>query len=160
MYVGLDLAGKEENETGICILDDEIVSQIIFKDNKIIECSKKASVVAIDAPLTESKKPFRDAERELMAEFGPMLPLNTPGMKILSKRARRIKDAIKDVCEVIETYPRAVEKVLDLDRGRSKFKSDHEFDAYLCALTARNYSKGKYEIYGDKLESIILPSQS
>ncbi|MBS3782164.1 MAG: hypothetical protein KGY68_06110, partial [Candidatus Thermoplasmatota archaeon] len=126
----------------------------------IIEFVREASTVAIDAPLTESKKPFRPAERELMKEFGPMLPLNTPGMKKLSERARGIKGKLKDECEVIETYPRAVEKVLEIEKTKSDFESEHEFDAYLCALTAKKYSEGKYERYGKRPESIILPCRS
>ncbi len=160
MYVGIDLAAKEKNETGLCILDGELDTQTIFKDKKILQLAKKASVVAIDAPLTESEKPFRKAERELMKEFGPMLPLNTPGMKILSKRAQILKKSLQKECEVIETYPRAVEKVCKIEKTKSDFESGHEFDAYLCALTAKSYSEDKYKEYGEGQETIILPSRS
>jgi len=88
MYVGIDLAAKEENETGICILDGDIEVQLVFKNHEIIKSVKKASVAAMDAPLTESEAAFRPAERELMSNFGPMLPLNTPGMKTLSEEGK------------------------------------------------------------------------
>ncbi len=158
MYVGIDLAAKEKNETGVCILDDEVEVKIVFEDEMIIQCGRGASVAAIDAPLTESKKVFRPAERELMTKFGPMLPLNTPGMKTLSKRANCIKKALEEECEIIETYPRAVEKVLDVEK--SDFESQHEFDAYLCALTAKSFSEGRYERFGEGSGPIILPCQS
>lgn len=159
MYIGIDLAGKEENETGICVLDGNIDIHTVFESETIIRRARKASIVAIDAPLTESEKAFRPVERELMKEFGPMLPLNTPGMKKLSKRARRIKNALQGECEIIETYPRAVEEVLDIEKTKGDFESGHEFDAYLCALTAKSYSEGKYERYGERTESIVLPSR-
>jgi len=95
-----------------------------------------------------------------MVEFGPMLPLNTPGMKILSKRAKQIKDTLQEKCEVIETYPRAIEKVCNIEKTKGDFETDHEFDAYLCVLTAKSYSKGKYKKYGEEQEVIILPSRS
>ncbi len=160
MYAGIDLAAKEENETGLCMLDEELDTRTVFKEKEIIKWAKKASFVAIDAPLTESDKPFRKAERELMKEFGPMLPLNTPGMKILSKRARLLKKSLQKECEVIETYPRAIEKVCEIRKTKSDFKSEHEFDAYLCALTAKSYSEDKYKEYGEGQETIILPDRS
>ncbi len=160
MYLGIDLSGKEENETGTCVLDGDITARTVFKNETIIRQARKASVVAIDAPLTECEKAFRTAERELMEEFGPLLPLNTPGMKKLSRRARRIKDFLQEECEIIETYPRAVEKVLDIDKTIDDFRNEHEFDAYLCALTAKKYSEGKYKKYGERFKSIILPAKT
>lgn len=159
MYLGIDLAAKEENRSGVCRLDSNLVVQTVFEDGVIIELSRKAEVVAIDGPLTDTEKPFRPAERELMEEFGPMLPLNTPGMELLTERARRIKAALPEGCEVIETYPRAVEEVLDINKTKSDFKNEDEFDAYLCALTAKRYSEGKYKRYGDEAGSIVLPLQ-
>lgn len=156
MFVGIDLAGKESNETGICVLNDDIVTKIVFKDEEIISHCKGAKVVAVDAPLTSTNKPFRKAERELMKEIGPILPLNTPGMQTLSERALHLQRKIEDK-KVIETYPRAVEKVIDLNEKKDRFETEHEFDAYLCALTARKYHKNKVKIYGESPETIAIP---
>ncbi|MFP4001115.1 MAG: DUF429 domain-containing protein [Thermoplasmata archaeon] len=157
MYVGLDLSGREENGTGVCILDSTLEFYTVFEDTEIIELALNSEIVAVDAPLTDTDKAFRPAEREMMEDFGPMLPLNTPGMKLLSKRGRRIKEELAEECEVIETYPRAVEKILDTKKTREHFENEDEFDAYLCALTAKKYSEGEYRRYGEEPESIILP---
>jgi len=49
---------------------------------------------------------------------------------------------------------------LDVEKERGDFESQHEFDAYLCALTAQSYSDGNYKKYGQEPENIILPSRS
>lgn len=163
MYGGIDLAAKVENKTGICTLSShgDIKSGTVFADKAVMKKMKKCSVIAIDAPLSETEQPFRQAERELMSEFGAMLPLNTPGMKVLSKRAVRLRKDLerKTNSVVIETYPRAVEKNLSLNRGDldTDFKNEHEYDAYLCALTAKKYSENEYEEFGKDGETIILP---
>ncbi len=158
MYSGIDLSAKEENPTGICIFNDEIEVFTVFTDKDIIAEMKDQKVVAVDAPLTETEKAFRDAEREMMKEFGPMLPINTPGMKKLSERALEIKDELK--CEVIETYPRAVEKSLNIDKSDLSldFSNEHEYDAYLSALTARAFDIGDAIRFGQDSEFIYIPS--
>ncbi len=162
MYGGIDLAAKVENDTGVCRLveDGRYELHTVFEDEEIIDLVKNSSVIAVDAPLTETEKPFREAERELMNKFGPMLPLNTPGMKELRERAVRLKENLERISKavLIETYPRAVEKVLNLNRKVVKIDFDnvHEYDAYLCALTAKKYDQGEYERYGEKTESIVL----
>jgi len=156
MYVGIDLAAKKGNKTGVCSLNREIDARTVFEDDKIIKLAKEGEVVAIDAPLSTTEKPFRSAEREMMEEFGPMLPLNTPGMLSLSKRARQIRKRLEEV-EMIETYPRAVEQIIDERKDRKHFENEHEFDAYLCALTAKRYSEGRYRKYGEGSETIVLP---
>lgn len=157
MYAGIDLAAKEKNETGVCLLNDDIDARTVFRDEEIIKIAKEGEVVAIDAPLTRSDEPFRPAERKMMTEFGPMLPLNTPGMLLLVERSRQIRGRLEGDSEVIETYPRAVEQVIDDREDRKHFQNDHEFDAYLCALTAKRYSRGRYKKYGEKSEFIVLP---
>ena len=156
MYVGIDLAAEEENQTGVCSLNEKIDARTVFKNDKIIKIAKEGEIVAIDAPLTRSDEPFRPAEREMMNEFGPMLPLNTPGMLSLSNRARQIRKRLEDI-EIIETYPRAVEQIIDERKDRKHFENEHEFDAYLCALTAKRYSEGRYRKYGEESETIVLP---
>ncbi|MFW5953358.1 MAG: hypothetical protein ACOCSJ_04275 [Candidatus Natronoplasma sp.] len=157
MYVGIDLAAKEKNETGVCLLNDDIDAKTVFRDEEIVKIARKGEVVTIDAPLTRSDEPFRPAERKMMSEFEPMLPLNTPGMLLLAERARQIRGRLEEDSEVIETYPRAVEQVIDDREDRKHFQNDHEFDAYLCALTAKRYSEGRYKRYGEEFEFIVLP---
>ncbi|MFP3872600.1 MAG: DUF429 domain-containing protein [Candidatus Natronoplasma sp.] len=163
MYGGVDLAAKVENETGVCVLDSDRINSIrtVFEDESIIHLVKGCSVIAVDAPLTDTRKPFREAERELMSEFGGMLPLNTSGMKKLCERAVMLKGVLESETDgiVIETYPRAVEKAMDVEEEEIDFESGHEYDAYLCALTAKNYDEGRYERYGKSGETIVIPSR-
>jgi len=35
--VGVDLAAKESNPTGICVLDDKIVVETVYTDREIVE---------------------------------------------------------------------------------------------------------------------------
>jgi len=156
MYGGLDLAAKVSNETGLCILNDQIELYTVHEDDVILELLSSLKVIAIDAPLTEKDLAFRKAERELMKEYGPIFPLNMAGMRKLSKRGLEIKDKLKG--EVIETFPRAVEKHLkiDMDGLDIEFGNQHEYDAFLCALAAKRYYEGSYKSYG-KDEVIIVP---
>ncbi|MEF8874204.1 MAG: hypothetical protein V5A88_05980 [Candidatus Thermoplasmatota archaeon] len=162
MYGGIDLAAKVENGTGVSTLSSHgIKSATVFAEKAIIKKMGECSVIAIDAPLSRTEKPFREAERELMSEFGSILPLNTPGMKSLSKRAVRLRKKLerKTSAVVIETYPRAVEKVLSVNRKMldADFKNEHEYDAYLCAVAAKKYDENMYEEFGKAKETIILP---
>ncbi len=153
MYVGIDLAASDEGPTGICRLNDWMECFTVYSDQEIEEKTKGAEVVAVDAPITRDDVSFRGAERALMKEYGPMLPLNTPGMKKLSKRALKLFD------DVIETYPRAVEKTVECGQDEEEFKNEHEYDAYLCALTAKAYAQGECEAYGEKGERIVVPER-
>ncbi len=160
MYLGIDLAAKEENPSGICILNDSIETYTVNTDKQILELTDGAEVVAIDAPLTESSEAFRDAERELIEEgLGPILPLNTPGMERLIERAEGIKNKIDLDVKIIETYPRAVEKALEL-REQDKderYQNEHEYDAYLCALAARSFHLDDHRVFGRDEERIMIP---
>lgn len=160
MLAGLDLAGNEKNDTGICLLNNEIELYTVKTDEEILDKLGRVHLVAIDAPLIQTNKPFRNAEKELMKKYGPILPLNTPGMKKLTNRALILIKKLN--CDIIETYPRAVEKSLDIKEENTdiKFQNDHEYDAYLCALSARFYRKEEYESYGTNDEVIIIPKKN
>lgn len=156
MYLGIDLAAVETRPTEICLMDDEVRTWTVQKDDKILQKVDTAEVVAVDAPLTETDKAFREAERELMKEHGPILPLNTPGMVELSERALRL---FGDRSNVIETYPRAVESSLGMSREgvRYDFEEEHQYDAFLCSFTAGAYAEDEYICYGEGDETIIIP---
>ncbi len=156
MYGGLDLAAKVSNETGLCILNDQIELYTVHEDDVILELLSSQKVIAIDAPLTEKDVAFRKAERELMKEYGPIFPLNMTGMRKLSKRGLEIKSKL--IGEIIETFPRAVEKNLQIEADRLdiEFSNQHEYDAFLCSLAAKKYFEGSYKSYGND-EVIIVP---
>ncbi|MFW6376010.1 MAG: hypothetical protein ACOCZJ_02500 [Thermoplasmatota archaeon] len=156
MFGGLDLAAKEINITGLCIIHESIELYTVYDDDIIIKLLSDQKVTAIDAPLTEKKVAFRDAERKLMKDYGPIMPINMIGMRKLSQRGLEIKNELSG--EVIETFSRGVEKSLeiDIDGLDIYFENQHEYDAYLCALAAKNYYEGNYRVYG-KEEVIIIP---
>ncbi len=156
---GLDLASKEKNPTGICYYDKELNFSILYSNEEIIKYIKKVlpDLVVIDAPLSLEKLPFRDSERELIKRgFRPM-PLTIKSIRELAERAIKIKEILeKDFkIEVIETFPRAVEKILGYNflTFKGYFRSKHIYDAWLCYLTGLFYKIGKYE----NVKGIVLP---
>ncbi len=164
--IGIDLAGKEKNDTGICIyflkqLGDEeqkIVTFTMHTDGEILRVISrfKPVVVAIDAPLSlpeEGEGAFRTCDRMLIQRGYRVLPPVFRGMRILVERAMRLKETIEKghSIKIIETFPRAVQEIYGIEK--QKGVSEHEFDAFLCALAAKAYVEGKYE----DLQGIILP---
>lgn len=153
--IGIDLAGKSVNSTGICFLNqDQLVFNTVFEDNEILSFIAKSdpSLVVIDAPLSLPKGRcclsnkcscseigghFRKAEVE-MRQFGRTLPLTFRGMRMLTERGIKLADKLKKKYKVIESHPRTIQKLLgfeDLERDLNQcFKlpdnlSDHELDA-------------------------------
>ncbi len=153
--VGIDLAGKDKNPTGLCILTDKKSRAfIVFSDDEILKVvdDVKPDVVAIDAPLSFPKQGYyRDGDMALKGMgFNPLSPL-FPGMKCLVERGMKLKDVLTGKgYRVIEVFPRATEAVLGL-----KEKKSHEYDALLCALTGKYYLQGRFESLGP--EKIIIP---
>lgn len=149
VFVGIDLAANPKNKSGVVAIDinGKIIfakelktnSEIISKVNQL-----KPLVVAIDAPLSLTRKPWREAEKELLKLGYKPLPLTMPSMIMLAKRAIKLAKKLKG--EVIETFAPAL-------RHRKKFKSEHLNDAYACALLARDYFLGNYK----NVAGIILP---
>ena len=97
--LGIDLAGKAENPSGVCILDEkQLMTCTLFSDSEIISMVNKTkpSVILIDAPLSLPRGRcclekncecadgghFRQAERDIR-KYGSVLPLTFRGMKML-----------------------------------------------------------------------------
>jgi len=96
-----------------------------------------------------------------MKEFGPMLLLNTPGMKALTRRGVELRKRLEPYAVVIETYPRAVEKKLDLEKADldMDFKNEDEYDAYLCAtflLKSKRKTNMRYLVRTERSSSYHL----
>ena len=139
--------------------DDEILS---------VAREEKPAVVGIDAPLSFSGKPFRDCD-SAVRHLCPVLPLTFSGMRKLAERGMRLASKLRALrsaegrhVDVIEVFPRASERVFGT-RMKEKLKdvlslarNRHEYDAFLCALTARCYFEGKFQALGAK-EKIIVP---
>ena len=164
--IGIDLAGLETNETGFCVLDvtdtekkDKIQVKRLLYDREILNeieeknSEKKIDVIAIDAPFAFPKNGlYRSGEIKLMNRgFKPLSPL-FPGMKPLTRRAEMLVKILRNKgFNVIEVFSKASEKIFGLDRSKAANKD--EYDALVCALTGKEYLKGKYE----DLDGIIIP---
>lgn len=156
---GIDLAGSERKWTGICIFSKSVFITRLKSDDEIIAMLKryKPVVVAIDAPLTFTGKPFRKCDRKLMREGVRMLPLTLPGMRELAKRSIRLKNALEKIgCNVIETYPYPLRGEIEAPQNLTR----DEKDAYLCAYVALRYLEGNFKEYkNDDGRIILIPPQ-
>ncbi len=160
---GIDLAGKEKNPTGVCVLNDEPQFFTFYKNEEIVEGVTKAfpTIVAIDAPLMEGEIRIRGADKKLK-KYGAMPPtLNS--MRELCVRGKTLAQRIP--FPIIEVFPTASAKILGFYRKdykkmasllHVKVQNEHELDAYIAALTGLLYLKGKAVEIG-KNEKVVIP---
>ncbi len=154
--VGIDLAGKFENPTGFCsLINSKAETKLLYKDEEIInEIEKiKPDCIAIDAPFWLPRfGAWRPCDEKLLRRgFRPLSPL-LPTMRILALRASKLVKILRERnYKVIEVFSRASEEILGLSKEPRKNKD--EYDALLCALTAKAYLEGNYE----DLDGIIIP---
>lgn len=181
--VGIDLAGKEENPSGICILQrGKLVLKTLYTNANILKAINliNPSVIAIDAPLSLPKGRcclekdcacavgghLRQAERDIRP-YGRVLPLTFRGMKMLTLRGIALAEELIKNYRVIETHPRTSQKMLGLKdpHDLSRFyklprdATEHELDAALAAVTGFLYLKDCYLELGDPEEgTIVIPA--
>ena len=127
----------------------------------------KPSVIAIDAPIIKGDSLVRKADR-LMKKYGAM-PLTMPSMKILAQRGTKVARKFEELgYEVIEVFPTGTAKILGFyEKNYRKsiqhlnmqnvFNNKHEYDAYLCSLTAKLHHHGKTKEVGDEQGTIVVP---
>jgi predicted nuclease with RNAse H fold len=183
--MGIDLAGKPENPTGICFLSKNKLNFLtVFSDDGILDCinTNNPSLIVIDAPLSLPKGRcclsnkcscseigghFRAAEVE-MRKYGRTLPLTFRGMRMLTERGINLGDKLKRDYEVIESHPRTIQKVLGLGNPEDIAKyfeislnvSEHELDAALLVLNGVFYIEGHFMEFGHLKEGIIILPKS
>ncbi len=173
LSLGIDLAGKEKNPTGICILKGRVATtRIVHTDSEIIAVvtKTKPDIIAIDAPFLIEPK-IRKCDRALK-KYGA-LPPTMKSMHALSKRgyllARRLE---KLNFKVIEVFPTASAKILGIydrdskiaERNLAKLKlqlankilTRHELDAVISAYTGILWLKNLTENIGDEKEGFIV----
>ncbi len=146
--MGIDLAGKVDNPTGICVLNIdesrgyEIDMGTLYTDEEILEKIEKVqpSLIVVDAPLSLPKGRcclekececavgghFRQSEREIRV-YGSVLPLTFIGMKMLTMRGVGLARALSGKCVLKETHPRTAHKVLGWEKGKLKDNLGHYF---------------------------------
>ncbi|BBL45248.1 hypothetical protein MJ1_0071 [Nanobdella aerobiophila] len=153
--LGLDLSAKEKNKTGYFYIKDNVNYGILHKDKDIINLIKEVGFkfVFIDAPVSY-EYPYRIEERLLYKEGFKPLPLSIKSMKALYERTNYIMGQLKDI-KFIETFPRAVEKILKLkyEYFDHIFRYKDIYDAYLAFLSGLFYINNKYKKYGE----LVLP---
>lgn len=177
----MDLSGKEENPTGLCIFDEHNLDFLTeFTDDDILDLINKLrpSLIVIDAPLSLPKGRccleknckcaigghFRQAERDIR-KFGSVLPLTFYGMKMLTLRGIKLANELKKNYKVLESHPHTTQKILEFKDPVSCLKeffsispnaTEHELDAGILALTGWLYEKNCCIKLGDLDEGIIL----
>jgi predicted nuclease with RNAse H fold len=179
--LGIDLAGKEENPSGICIFEEYIIElSTVYNDNNILKIINEfdPSLIVVDAPLSLPKGRcclekdckcaigghFRQAEKDIR-QYGPVLPLTFKGMKMLTFRGIKLASILKKDYEVLESHPRTNQKILrfnDAEAGLKKYfrispnATKHELDAGILALTGYLFLQDCCIELGDHNEGVII----
>ncbi len=153
--IGIDLAGKDKNPTGFCIMiNGKTEVRLLHSNEEILKVVDEIEpdVIAVDAPFSFPEDGYyRDSDNKLQEEgFKPLSP-RFPGMQPLVERAMKLVPELRKNYRVIEVFPRATEKILGLEE-----KKTHEYDALLCALTGKYYYEGKFRAIGK--EEIVVPN--
>ncbi|MEM4713161.1 MAG: DUF429 domain-containing protein [Candidatus Bathyarchaeia archaeon] len=179
VIIGIDLAGKEKNPTGLAILRNKSVETCLICTNKeifekVIRVNPK--IVAIDAPLKLPKNGiFRKADKKLIKNGYRVFPPGLPAMKTLTRRAIRLNRLITEAgIQTIEVHPTSTRKALGMPTKDWKVIQNilkriglvgslskhpltpHEIDAITAALTGYLYMKGLAESVGDREEGYIV----
>ncbi len=182
--LGIDLAGKQENPSGLAILAGNKMKLFTsYADNEIFDLidELKPQVIVIDAPLSLPKGRcclekdckcavgghFRQAERDIR-QYGRVLPLTFRGMKMLTLRGIKLSTELKKEYEVLESHPNTTSKILKFEdhySGLNQFfnisseATEHELDAGILVLTGLFYLKNCYNELGDPGEgTMVLPT--
>ena len=173
--IGIDLAGFEKNDTGLCIFEDKIVRvKIVKTDQEIIDEIDRESpdLVCIDGPITLPIQVQRKADLELK-QYGALPPL-LGGMRYLTMRGNRLHEKLVGY-RVIEVMNRATVKILGFafndpaERQKALLAMDikgdiehrqltkDEVDSITAAITGYLYLEGKTQEVGDEEGIIIVP---
>ncbi|MEM0007200.1 MAG: DUF429 domain-containing protein [Candidatus Bathyarchaeia archaeon] len=179
VIIGIDLAGKEENPTGLAVWRNKSVETcLIYTDKEILENVARTNpkIVAIDAPLKPPKSGiFRKADKELIKKGYRVFPPGLPAMKTLTLRAIRLNRLIIEMgVQTIEVHPTSTRKALGMPAKdwktiqnilnriglagsiSQRILAPHEIDAVTAALTGYFYVKGLTESVGDREEGFIV----
>jgi uncharacterized protein len=179
--LGIDLAGRNKNPTGICVLKNQkVVIKTLYTNSEIFEVIKKIKphLIVIDAPLSLPKGRcclekdcecavgghFRQSEREIRS-YGRVLPLTFRGMKLLALRGISLASRLREIYNVLEAHPRTTQRILDIKNPEKELNeffnwetspSQHELDATLAALTGFLFQKKCHMSLGTPEEGIII----
>ncbi|MCX8150911.1 MAG: DUF429 domain-containing protein [Candidatus Bathyarchaeota archaeon] len=177
--IGLDLAGKSKNPSGIAILEGRnLKARLVYTDTEILEVieKNKPELIAIDAPLNTPLQGFsRKADRDMIKNGYRVLPPKLTFMNTLTSRAVKLNKRIKEKhYRTIEVHPTSSRKALQIALKDWKSIQEtlkalglqgelqtrrlitHELDAATAALTARLHIDNRTDIFGDEEEGYIV----
>ena len=167
MVIGIDLAAREYNPTGLCVKQgSKNFFKTFYSNEEIISFVKNYNpkVIAIDSPIMKGESRIREADK-LMHRYGA-LPPTMQSMKLLTIRGTKLSEELSKNYKVIEVFPTATAKILGIynknyrktaDLLNISIRNKHEFDAYLCCITAEYYIRGETVAVGDEEGRIIIP---
>lgn len=167
IVIGIDLAAKKSNPTGLCAKEDsKKFFKTVYTDEEVISFIKNYNprVIAVDSPIMKGEPRVREADR-LLYKYGA-IPPTMQSMKLLTIRGSKLAEILSKKYEVIEIYPTATAKILGIYNKNYRktaslldidIKNKHEFDAYLCCITAEYYLRGETIAVGDLEGRIIIP---
>lgn len=165
--LGVDLAGKSKNPTGICILkDNDVILKTVNEDKEILEIANtlRPDIIAIDTPIMRGKPKIRKAD--IILKKYKAFPPTLPGMIPLTLRGSKLATQLSKYCRVIEVFPTATAKILGIYHKNYKetaaildvkVKTKHELDAYICCLTGKMFIEGKTKNVGNGTGKIVIP---
>jgi len=179
VVIGIDLAGKPENPTGLAIWKGKVMKTcLVYTDQEILEniTHDRPTLTAIDAPLNLPRRGIlRKAEKEMIKRGYRIFPPKLPTMEKLTIRAIKLNTLIAEKgYKTIEVHPTSTRKALNMPtkdwtkiqlilnsvglgrdlKGRTQ--SSHELDAVIAALTARLYLQDRTESVGNETEGYII----
>lgn len=181
--IGLDLAGKQENPTGLALWKNKKVKTFtVYSNGEILRQigENKPESVAIDAPLKSPKEGiFRKADMEMIKRGFRVLPPGLPAMRMLTIRAIELNKLITEMgIKTIEVHPSSTRRALNMPlKNWSEIQkvletmgivdcidhemTPHEIDAIIAALTAYLHRWGLTEAVGDNEGGwIIVPKRT
>ena len=162
LILGIDLAGSEKRNTGICTMDGKMncFCKTVKTDSEIFEIIEKVKpvVIAVDAPLglpkgrksidKKSNIHFRKCDLELRKLGIKFFPITLGPMRMLTKRGMKLSKKLKRMgYEVIEVYPGATQDILKIPRkqkGLNKLKN---------GLKKLGIKFNKINLNGDELDA-------
>lgn len=177
--MGLDLAGRAENPTGVALLRDRLFrNMLVHEDREVEELCEKEGVrlVSVDAPLSlPAKGSLRSCDLALIRGGFRVFPPTFSGMKSLTRRGISLSLRLRRRgIRVLETHPRTSGKILFRTTLREEWarrlvkggwrmlggRGPHELDACLSALTGLLHLQGKTVEVGRGREKIVIPAVS
>ena len=182
--IGIDLAGLEKNDTGVCALtfsEDPNIHKVakvklLKKDSEILTFidEENPQLIAIDAPLSVPINGIRRKCDEMLNEYGVLPPL-MGGMRYLTQRGMDLSNIIRQSYTVIEVNSKISAKLLGYyntdneteqkellnmgikgDTEKRVMKPD-EIEAISAAITAYLYTIGKAVSMSGPDGSVIIP---